>query len=189
MNQYSELPADIDPATVRRIATDYGLDGDVLVKRLSWAAFSVPMLRDFRNSEPTTKEVKRHIEGMRNAAATLTQQIDRLPASSFRAELFYKYKKLYMLNADLAELITALDNLDPLGWKENGDQVGRDVFIQQIATLWKSETGKRPTESEKPGQFLAFMAECAYLFGIDPSPLPGRFRRLRKQSKGTDFEI
>ena len=77
MNQHSELPADIDPATVQRIAVDYGIDYDVLVESVSWTAFSVPMLRDGKNSEPKTKEVKRHIEVMQNAAATLMQKIDK----------------------------------------------------------------------------------------------------------------
>jgi len=190
MNQYSKLPADINPATVKQIAADYGLGYDVLVEKLSWTAFSVPMLRDLKNNEPTTKEVKRHIKGMQNAAIALKQKIGTVPInSSFHAKLSHEYKNLYMLNSDLTELIKVLDNLDPLGWKEDGEQVRRDVFINQIAKLWRLEKGKPPTESEKPGKFLAFMNECAYLFGIDPSPLPTRFRRLRKQNKGTDFEI
>jgi len=189
MSRSIQQLANLDLAEVQRIAADYGLDYDVLVEKLSWVACSVPMLRDFKKSEPTTKEVNLHIKAMRNAAATLVQKIGTLPDSSFRADLFYKYKNLYMFNNDLTELVTVLDNLEPLGWKEDGDQVGRDVFIQQLAKFWKIETGERPTESEKPGKFLAFMSDCAYLFGIDPSPLPTRFRRLRKQNKGTDFEI
>jgi hypothetical protein len=192
MNQgtYSEQP-DIDPASVQQIAKDYGLDCEALAYRLQQIAIGAFTLRESKKSEPDTEEVSRYIEAMRNPAAALRNKLINFPVNStFHAELFSRTKTFYTLGAELTELITALDDLDPSGWKEKKvTTVFHNSLVYQLATLWKQQTGKPVTGSKKSGQFLAFMCECADVLGIDSQPLPDRFVRLRRKNKGTDFEI
>lgn len=189
-NAYSEQPADIDTAKVRRLAKDYGIDCDVLAKELPQIAFGFFHQRDNKNNEPDTEEVKRHIKVMRNAAETLSKKINTLPIDSvFEARLTSRYEKTYRLGDDLDKLINVLDNLNPKGWKKNGNQVSRDSLIVLLGKLWNLQTGKPITSSTKTGRFIAFMCECADILGIDSSPLPGRFLHLKRKYKGRYFKI
>ena len=190
-DEYARYLADVDMASVQQIASDYGLDYQVLSEKLPRIVYGTELMRDTKSKEPDTEEARRYIKTMISAAEVLREKITTFPInSSFHAELFYKYKNLYMLGNDLDDLITVLDNLDPSCWKErNVTKIFRDSLIYQLAELWKSESGKPIDASDKPGHFLAFLCGCADLFGIDSEPLPERFRRLRKENKGTAFEI
>ena len=191
MNQDAYIP-DIDPVLVQRLAADYGLDCDVLAKKLPRIARGVFTIRDLKEAEPDAYEVKRdYIKVMRNSAAVLSDKLSTFPINStFHAELLHRTSTLYTLKADLSELITALDELDPSSWKEKkGTTAYRNSLILLLAKLWKQQTGKPATSSSKSGHFLAFMCECADIMGVDSSPLPARFNRLRRKNKGTDFEI
>lgn len=180
----------LDPEAINRMSAEYDISADVLSEKLPQIAHGVTVVRDLKSEEPDTDEVRRHIASMRNAAANLKKKLGTVPINSlFHAELFRRYDNMYQLRKDLSDLIAVLDNMDPKGWKQNGEIVGRDAFIALLAKLWKRQTGRPATKSDKPGKFIAFMCQCADLLGFDKEPLPERFSRLKRKYKHTDFEI
>jgi hypothetical protein len=191
MIDWAEFCSHIDAGKIRKIGIDYGIEYEVLADELPWIGMCVSANMKLRIQEPDAEEVKRHITGMRNAAAVLNKKMKSLNAlSRYHGELRSRYKKFYQLNNDLLELIIVLDELDPSGWKsKNSVTEANNSLIYQLAKIWKQQTGKHATGSGKKGEFIEFMCDCADVLGFDPEPLPARFGHLRRKNKGTDFEI
>ena len=173
-------PLKIDPEAIRRLSVDYGIDAQVLAHKLPLIFRGVHSVHEYKAGEPDAEEIKRHRDGIRSAAATLRQRLVNVPMNSlFHAELFERYEKLYPLRANLSDLIAVLDTMDTEGRKPKAEVFSRDALIGLLVKLWERQTGRPATTSTRPGEFIAFMCECADLLGFDSEPLPRRFSRIK----------
>ena len=167
----------IDPAAVKRLASTYKISEGNLALNLTGIGNGYLWRRGFAEQEPSAKHTDRQLAKMRKAARDLRQKISGADPS-LHSLIEYVYKDLDKLNDSLVEFEKSITGIKQKSPKKNSDNL-----IMDIAYLWQLYTGQSPTRSSKPGQFLAFMCECADILDIDSSPLPERFAYLKKLKK------
>ena len=185
------MTPEIDSDAVKAIADSYGLDAEKLDKTLRHLVDSKAGGYEVAERQavgPGEKELKILLRKMKKHACALRKTLDEVPVmTGFHAELFYKYKHLYMLKNELDDLVSAIDTIKPKS--KRGKTLAahkRDMFITHMAMFWWRQTGKGPTyttdpfNSERTGDFLDFLTAVARLLGIDTAPLPERFLVLKR---------
>ena len=173
----------VDPAAVKHLAKTYQIDEIALLKNLPGIGSAYLANKHFAEQEPTAKDTNQQLAKMRKAASDLRNKIGGEPTKITALIKGFVYTDLDKLNGMLAEFEQSITNINPKGWKKNSATVSRDDLICRLAKFWEQQTGKPADRSSKPGQFLSFMCECAYILGIDASPLPDRFAYLKKLKK------
>jgi hypothetical protein len=174
---------------VEKIAAAYGLDAGKLDSKLRHLVSGGYDVANLSASEPGAKDTKKLLHRLEKQASELKKTLGGISIySSLHAELFHKYKHLYVLrDKELPNLIEAAGSITPKDKRGvSADTLKRDMLITHMAKFWFQQTGKQPTYStdrvteERFGIFLDFLNEIALLLDVDPSPLPERFIHLKK---------
>lgn len=152
---------------------------------------------------PLKKEIDRKFETLKNQCQKLRENIDELSPGALVALVSIvrlakafpsEYPALGSINLvtltqdlqSLEEIIGQVKAHDLTRDSKQAHSLGEDV-IEELALLWKELTGRDATyttdvdTSERQGDFITFLTAAAEIIGIDPKPLPERFRRLKEK--------
>jgi hypothetical protein len=179
---------EINLAEVDRLSRKYGIDREVLTNKLRAIAYGVPTVANMIKEQPNAKDLQRRIATMRNSAASLLNSLGSIPleSSMLNAALNSALEfNIRTFKEDLQALIDALDMINPSCWKQNSDVVFRDALIINLSKFWGRKL-ERPLQG-KP--YTDFLVDAAHAMGFDGTPLPDRLKHVKRQCKGTAFDL
>ena len=177
-----------DSELVEGLMKTYGIkDRTSLISNLRLIQRGYASAKRVTENIPTTKESIRQIETMRSTAHRLRHQIEGDLRQSIVLEwLHMNLDGMDVLKSALDEFEQCVTDINPKGLKKRSDVISRDFLITRIAHLWQHYMSKSPSYSTARGKrgdnFINFMTDVAYILGVDPSPLPERFSRLKRKN-------
>ena len=141
---------DIEAVTVAEIAATYGLDAEILDSRLRLLLTGGYEVAESTAAQPGAGDTKKLRAKLARQAAALRETIGNIRIdSSLHAELFDKYKHLYILHdKELPGLIEAASSITPKGMHNiKAETLKPNMLISHMARFRHQQTGERPTYS------------------------------------------
>ena len=181
------------------LAKKFNMNVDDLNARLAEIKTRISGWRKVFDSEVDRKEEKAAFTSMRSHAVKLRGILDTLSFSMW-GKLASAIAENEHVDDDCTEplmhdLVTFLGTLvrgidgvsDDHGKRERMtvDAKVKRILVEELVRVWEKQTGRDATyttdigSSERTGEFVDFMKSSAELIGVDPTPLPDLFRRLK----------
>jgi hypothetical protein len=181
----SAMIADAD--AVAEVAEAFGIDPETLDRKLQHLVSGGYEVAELLAAEPGAKETKKLLNKMRKQADALRQTLGEVPIySSVHAKLGVQP---YALRDALTGLVATIGSITPKDKRGvTVETLKQDMLISHLALLWQAQTGQpasyttNPVTDERCGPFIDFLTRCADLLGVDSTPLPERFARMKRET-------